>query len=77
MPRTKKENTSEGMSFEDAMKRLSEISEKLEKGDAALDESLTLFEEGTVLIKLCNEKLDAAEKKIKVLTKDSSQQAED
>ncbi len=77
MPRTKKENTSEGMSFEDAMKRLSEISEKLEKGDAALDESLTLFEEGTALIKLCNEKLDAAEKKIKVLTKDSSQQAED
>lgn len=77
MPRTKKDNSSEGISFEEAMKRLAEISEKLEKGDAALDESLTLFEEGTALIKLCNEKLDAAEKKIKVLTKDSSQQAED
>ncbi len=76
MPRTKKDNSSEGISFEEAMKRLAEISEKLEKGDAALDESLTLFEEGTALIKLCNEKLDAAEKKIKVLTKDSSQQAE-
>lgn len=76
MPRTKKDNSSEGISFEEAMKRLAEISEKLEKGDAALDESLTLFEEGTALIKLCNEKLDDAEKKIKVLTKDSSQQAE-
>lgn len=76
MPRTKKDNSFEGISFEEAMKRLAEISEKLEKGDAALDESLTLFEEGTALIKLCNEKLDAAEKKIKVLTKDSSQQAE-
>lgn len=63
MPRTKKDNSFEGISFEEAMKRLAEISEKLEKGDAALDESLTLFEEGTALIKLCNEKLDAAEKR--------------
>lgn len=47
MPRTKKDNSFEGISFEEAMKRLAEISEKLEKGDAALDESLTLFEEGT------------------------------
>lgn len=56
------------LSFEEAMKRLDEISLLLEGGKASLDESLSLFEEGVGLIKLCDSMLDKAEKKIKILT---------
>ena len=44
MPRAKKDTSAEvnkEISFEEAMKRLDEISSKLEKGDAALDEALS------------------------------------
>lgn len=55
------------MKFEDAMARLEEIVGLLENGDAPLDKSLDLFEEGVSLVKLCNSKLDAAEQKVKIL----------
>ena len=55
------------LSFEDAMKRLEEIAGKLENGKATLDESLALYEEGIMLIRLCNEKLAAAEQKVRNL----------
>lgn len=57
------------MSFEEALARLETIVRMLESGGAALDESLTVFEEGISLVKMCNEKLEAAEQKIKILTK--------
>ena len=40
--------------FEDALVRLEEIVRHLERGDMPLDESLTLYEEGTGLIKACS-----------------------
>ena len=58
----------ENMTFEAAMARLEEIVRMLESGNAPLDVSLTLFEEGVALVKLCNSKLDAAEQKVKILT---------
>ena len=72
MPRAKKDTSAEvnkEISFEDAMKRLDEISSKLEKGDAALDEALSLFEEGTALVGSCNKLLDNAELKVTQMTK--------
>ncbi|MBN2364872.1 MAG: exodeoxyribonuclease VII small subunit [Calditrichaeota bacterium] len=59
-------------SFEQAMKRLEEISHKLESGDIALDESIKLYEEGIKLIEFCQSKLNEAEKKIQKLSKDSA-----
>lgn len=56
------------VSFEQAMKRLEEIVRFLEGGNAPLDESLTAFEEGVKLVKLCNSELDNAEKRVKLLT---------
>ena len=53
--------------FEDAIKRLSEIVQKLEKGDLPLEDSLTLFEEGVRLSRLSQERLDAAQKKVEEL----------
>ena len=41
----------------------------MERGDVALDEALSLFEEGTALAKSCNSLLDEAELKVVQLTK--------
>ena len=57
------------ISFEKSLLRLEEIVKKLEQGDATLDESLTLFEEGTKLIKSCGKLLDDAEQKVVKLQK--------
>lgn len=57
------------ITFEKALVRLEEILKSLENNTAPLDESLGMFEEGVNLIKLCNNKLDKAEQKIKILVK--------
>ena len=62
----------EELSFEQAMKRLDEIVKGLEKGDISLNDSMTLFEEGTGLIRLCSSMLDAAEQQVVRLTKSES-----
>ena len=58
----------ENMSFEQALKRIDEIVKHLERGDAALEQSLALFEEGTALIRSCGKMLDEAEQKVSLLT---------
>ena len=55
--------------FEESISRLEEIVKRLERGDASLDESLTLFEEGTKLVQYCSGVLDAAEQKVVQLSK--------
>ena len=55
--------------FEEKMRRLEEIVEKLEKGDAPLGDSLALFEEGTRLTAECREELDRAEQQVVKLMK--------
>ncbi len=57
------------ISFETAIARLEEIVRSLENGSAELDKSLEMFEEGAGLVRLCNEKLDKAERRIKALYK--------
>lgn len=54
-------------SFEQAMSRLEEIVNQLERGECGLDESLKLFEEGAKLAAQCNEILDKAEQKVNIL----------
>ena len=53
-----------GMSFEQAAARIDEIVRFLEKGDAPLDKSLSLFEEGAKLIKTAGKMLDEAEQTV-------------
>ena len=55
--------------YEDSVKRLEDIVSALERGDASLDESLKLFEEGTKLVSSCGKMLDEAEQKVVRLTK--------
>ena len=56
--------------FEEALNKLEKIVSKLEKGDIPLEESLKFFEEGIRLSRLCNQKLDEAEKRVEILLKD-------
>ena len=64
----KKSEKNNALSFEQAMKRLDEITTMLENGNATLDDSLSLFEEGIGLVKHCNGVLNEAQAKIKTLT---------
>ncbi len=65
-------------SFEDSLKKLESIVDKLEKGDLALEESIKLFEEGVGLSAACKKELDEAEGKVQILVKqrDGSLKAE-
>ena len=56
-------------SFEQRIERLEEIVEKLEQGDAPLEESLTLFEEGVELARSCQGQLEKARERVEVLLK--------
>ena len=56
------------MTFEAAMTELSQIVDRMESGEATLDESLKLFESGTKLASFCYEKLQNAEQKIREIS---------
>ena len=56
--------------FEAALARLEELVQELEKGDLPLEQSLKLFEEGIKLSRICNKRLEEAERKVEVLLKD-------
>ena len=64
---------SKDISYEDAMKRIDEIVDCLEKGEVPLDDALKLFEEGTKLANFCNSKLNAAEQKFTQLITENSE----
>ena len=54
-------------SFEDSIRRLSEIVEALESGDLPLEQSLKLFEEGVKLSRASQATLDGAERRVEEL----------
>jgi exodeoxyribonuclease VII small subunit len=56
-------------SFEESLKKLESIVDKLEKGDLSLEESLKLFEEGVGLSAVCKKELEEAEGKVEILIK--------
>jgi len=58
------------MKYEEAIDKLSKIVERLEEGSLSLEESLTLFEEGIRLTRICMKILDEAEGKVRILTKE-------
>ncbi len=66
------------LSFEAAMAELETIIAKLESGEAALEESISLYERGAALKAHCEAKLKAAREKIEkiVLTEDGSPKAQ-
>lgn len=57
--------------FEQNMMRLEQIVRTMERGEAALEDSLKLFREGTALVQSCAKLLDEAELEIKKVLPDA------
>jgi exodeoxyribonuclease VII small subunit len=55
--------------FEEAQRELEQIVQRLEHGQASLDEALALWERGEELYRLCRERLDTAQGRIEELAK--------
>ena len=56
------------LSFENALKRLEAIVQRLESGDASLDESITLYTEGDALKMQCERRLKDAQVRIEKIS---------
>ena len=56
------------MNFEEALTRLEGEVKKLEGGNMSLDESIASFEEAVKLVRVCNEKLENAQRRVSILT---------
>ncbi len=61
--------------LEAAMQRVSEIVASMENGDMPLEKLIESYEEGTGLVKMCQEKLDAAEKRIQIIARNARGEA--
>lgn len=68
---------SKELNFEELMVKLEEITNKLEKEQLTLDESVKLFEEGMEISKKCNSRLEEAEKKITILINENNELKEE
>ncbi len=71
MPAKAKKSTkkSEEISFEEAAEKLESIVEAMESDELPLEKLLVRYEQGAKLVKICEDKLEAAEKRITQLEK--------
>ncbi|MCW3836404.1 exodeoxyribonuclease VII small subunit [Sphingomonas canadensis] len=63
------------LSFEEALKELENIVARLERGDAALQEAIDLYERGDLLRRQCQRRLDAAQSRIEAIRVDADGRA--
>ncbi len=52
------------MKFEDAFKRLNEISVEMEKNELPLEEAVNLYSEAAKLVEICKKEIEAAKLKV-------------
>ena len=64
MPAKAKKSDDADITFEDAAEKLETIVEAMESEELPLEKLLVQYEEGTKLVKVCESKLQAAEKRI-------------
>lgn len=57
--------------LESAMQRITGIVSEMEEGNLPLETLIVRYEEGVGLVKFCQERLDAAEKKIQIISRDA------
>ncbi|KAA0216335.1 MAG: exodeoxyribonuclease VII small subunit [Leptolyngbya sp. PLA3] len=54
----------DALSYEEAVAELESIVERIESGEASLEESMKLYERGTKLLRRCRAVLDQAEQRL-------------
>ncbi len=59
------------LTFEDALKQLEEIVDKLEAGEVPLEQAIDLFQDGMLLSQVCSQKLEKVEQKIETLLEEN------
>ena len=64
------------ITFEEALSKLEKIVHDLESGDATLDESVKLFEEGIMLSDVCSKHLKDARQKVEILIDNGTENPE-
>lgn len=65
------------LSYTQAVKRLDEILERIERGEVDIDELSALVEEAANLLSLCRKKLTQAEMQVKRITERLEREAEE
>jgi exodeoxyribonuclease VII small subunit len=63
--------------YESAMTRLEEITAQLESGELKLEDAIKLYTDGLEIARFCNEKLNEADAKIKVIVEQSGRVEEE
>ncbi|WP_458454671.1 exodeoxyribonuclease VII small subunit [Methanobrevibacter sp.] len=63
----------ENLSFEESLDKLEEIVNKLETGEVPLDDAIEEFKKAMDLVKICNDKLNAAEESIAKIVQDNDE----
>lgn len=63
------------LSFEDAIKEIETIVQKLEQGDVPLEKAIEYFQEGIKLSQICKEKLTKVEKQMTSILNEQGEQA--
>ena len=61
------------LNFEESLKKLEDIVDKLESGEIDLEKSVKLYEEGMILKNNCEEKLKKVELQIKKIKLENNQ----
>lgn len=56
------------INFEQAILKLENEVKKLESGNMSLDDSIASYEEAVRLVRICNQKLENAERRVRLLT---------
>ena len=65
--------TEDTMTYDEALRRLEELVSQLERGGKNLDETLAMFEEGTTLLKRCQDELGEVEGRLAELRLDDAE----
>jgi exodeoxyribonuclease VII small subunit len=76
MAKNEQKNDVSKLSFEEAIKKLTEIVTKIEQGQIPLQDSLNQYEKGMALIKHCRTILEKAEKRIEKISKSDAEPQE-
>ncbi|WP_134698848.1 exodeoxyribonuclease VII small subunit [Ammoniphilus sp. YIM 78166] len=64
-------NELQSLTFEDALKQLEAIVDKLEAGEVPLEQAIDLFQDGMLLSQVCSQKLEKVEQKIETLLEEN------
>ena len=63
--------------MEETFEALDALIDKLERGEGSLEDAFKNYEQGMKLVKSCNDKIDAIEKQVMVLSGDKTEEEED